>query len=96
MSYRPFINSAQLLTTMSFDCMLKSGILDSTVLGQGPLSKTGIFIARTPGIPADLKAGFLQRLKVMRVSYKGGEVQDENSSAVRGNHQMDCQGKLNQ
>jgi hypothetical protein len=38
----------------------------------------------------------LQHPRSRRLSYQSGEVQDENSSAVRGNHQIECQGKLNQ
>lgn len=37
------------------------------------------------------EAGWLRGLKAMRVSWKGGEVQDENFSATKGITRCDCQ-----
>jgi hypothetical protein len=62
----------------------------------GHETKTGIFIARNPGSSCRSEVGLLQCLASKSVSHKGGEVQAENSSAVRGTPKCDRQGKLNQ
>ena len=53
MSYRAFINSAQLLTT-TFVCMLNFGILDSAVPVQARLSLVAITVKGAWAISSNL------------------------------------------